>query len=254
MTADDDDFLRLSAHHDGELSIGETLDMERRLAVDPALRAVVERLGTLSGAVHDALATPPAPSALRRRIVQQLDVADPPRARRWQSLQSLAAMLLLGVLGGGLVGSGITFLSIGPPGAEATADAVLAGHLRGLVAPLPFDIASSDRHVVKPWFNGRTTIAPQAPDLAGQGFPLVGGRIDVVGGKPVPTLVYRHDQHVISVTVVPTTTGIRAGEEHRDGSTIERWTAEDLTYWTVSDLDARDLRGFIDLFRARMTP
>jgi len=254
MKADDESFLLLNAYRDGELSAGETLDMERRLDADPALRAALERLGTLSGAVQHALATPPAPPALRRRVVQQLGFKDPPRRWEWQSLQNLAATLLVGVLGGGLIGSGITYLSIEPPGTAATADAVLAGHLRGLVAPLPFDIASSDRHVVKPWFNGRTTIAPDAPDLAGQGFPLIGGRIDVVGGRPVPTLVYRHDRHVISVTVVPKAAGISTPEEHRDGSTIERWNVGDLTYWTVSDLDARDLRGFVDLFRAEITP
>jgi anti-sigma factor RsiW len=137
------------------------------------------------------------------------------------------------------------------PEIPAAGEAVLAGHLRGLAAPQPFDIASSDRHVVKPWFNGRTTIAPDAPDLADQGFPLVGGRIDIVGGAPVPTLVYRKDRHVISVTVVPAADGAGPGEERRDGSTIERWRIGDLTYWVVSDLNLRDLRAFVDLFRSR---
>ena len=102
-----------------------------------------------------------------------------------------------------------------------------------------------------PWFNGRTTVAPDAPDLAEQGFPLVGGRVDIVGGAPVPTLVYRKDRHVISVTVVPGADGPGPGEERRDGSTLERWRLGDLTYWAVSDLNLRDLRAFGDLFRSR---
>ena len=256
MNVDDETFLLLNAYRDGELSPGEALAMERKLAADPALRALAERLGALSGAVQSALVTPPAPVALRARIVQQIGFADPPRrtgrpARpQWQPL---AAMLLVGLLGGGLIGSGATYLGFSP-GSDATPAAVLAGHLRGLAAPQPFDIASSNRHVVKPWFNGRTTIAPEAPDFADRGFPLAGGRIDIVAGKPVPTLVYRHDQHVISVTVAPKTGGGPAGEEHRDGSTIEHWTAGDLTYWTVSDLDPHELRSFIDLFRAQTMP
>lgn len=105
--------------------------------------------------------------------------------------------------------------------------------------------------MVKPWFNGRTIIAPDAPDLSERGYPLVGGRIDIVDGKPVPTLVYRHDRHVISVTVVPATGDAPAGEERRDGTFIERWSAGDLTYWAVSDLNARDLRSFVALYRDR---
>lgn len=252
MNADDETFLLLSAYRDGELSPGETLDMERRLASDPALRAMAERLGALSGALKDALASPPAPAALRARVVRQLGFADAPSRPPWRasrSWQSLAAMLLIELVGGGVIGSGATYLA-GGQGMDTTADAVLAGHLRGLVAPQPFDIASSDRHVVKPWFNGRTTIAPQAPDFARQGFPLAGGRIDVVGGKAVPTLVYRHDQHVISVTIGPRTARAPTGEDLRDGSTIAHWSAGDLTYWVVSDLDPGELHRFVALFRA----
>ena len=251
MSTDDETFLLLSAYRDGELSPGESLDMERRLAADPSLQALGERLGALSGAVQTALATPPASPILRARIVQQLGFADAvPRRRLPQHWRSLAAVLMIGLVGGGVVGSGGTYLGTAP-GAGSVGDAVLAGHLRGLIAPQPYDIASSNRHVVKPWFNGRTTIAPQAPDFAEQGFPLAGGRIDVVAGKPVPTLVYRRDRHVISVTITPQTSS-SDGEEHRDGSTIERWTAGDLTYWAVSDLDVRELRDFTALFRAQM--
>ena len=72
-----------------------------------------------------------------------------------------------------------------------------------LMAPQPTDVGSSDRHTVKPWFNGRIPEAPRVVDLADQGFPLVGGRIDVIGRVPVPTLVYRHRQHLISLSAVP---------------------------------------------------
>ena len=67
------------------------------------------------------------------------------------------------------------------------------------MAPQPTDVSSSDRHTVKPWFNSRIPQSPQVVDLADKGFPLVGGRIDVIGTRPVPTLVYRHRQHLISL-------------------------------------------------------
>ncbi|SFL48670.1 anti-sigma factor family protein [Methylobacterium pseudosasicola] len=251
MTDDDETLLLLSAYVDGELSPGEVLAMERRLAAEPDLRALAERLRGLSGAVRTTLAEVPAPESLRGRIIQQVGFADPePRRSRFGSWPALAATLLIGAALGASVGGGLSL----PGTTEAPnpiGEAVLAGHLRGLAAPQPFDIASADGHVVKPWFNGRTTIAPDAPDLSERGSPLIGGRIDIVEGKPVPTLVYRHDRHVISVTVVPATSGAPPGEERRDGTFIERWEAGDLTYWAVSDLNARDLRGFVELYRTR---
>ncbi|GJE49299.1 hypothetical protein GOFOIKOB_2335 [Methylobacterium tardum] len=269
MTDDDETLLLLSAYADGELSPGEVLAMERRLAAEPGARVAAERLRTLSTALRETLAGPPAPEALRARVIQAIGFADPPPEHAsegawggrsgggwhgswrgsWRgSWQALAATLLLGLVGGAALGSGAYR---DRPETPATIEAVLAGHLRGLAAPQPFDIASSDRHVVKPWFNGRTTIAPDAPDLADQGFPLIGGRVDIVTHTPVPTLVYRRDRHVISVTVVPAADSPPAGEARRDGSTIERWSLGDLTYWAVSDLNARDLRGFVDLYRSR---
>ncbi|MEE7439388.1 anti-sigma factor [Methylobacterium oryzae] len=272
---DDETLLLLSAYADGELSPGEVLAMERRLAADPDARALAERLRDLSATLRGPLAGPAAPESLRARVIEQIGFTDPPPSRgrlggplgtrlgtwvgtwveawleSWRrSRQALAATLLVGLVGGAALGSGIVYLDR-PDGAPDTGAAVLAGHLRGLAAPQPFDVASSDRHVVKPWFNGRTTLAPEAPDLSDKGFPLVGGRVDIVGGTPVPTLVYRRDRHVISVTVVPAADGPGAGEERRDGSTIERWHLGDLTYWAVSDLNRRDLRAFADLFQSR---
>ncbi len=276
---DDETLLLLSAYADGELSPGEVLAMERRLAADPDARALAERLRDLSATLRRPLAGPPAPESLRARVIEQIGFTDPPPSRgrlgdplgtrlgswvgtwvgtwveawleSWRrSRQALAATLLVGLVGGAALGGGIVYLDR-PDGAPDTGAAVLAGHLRGLAAPQPFDVASSDRHVVKPWFNGRTTLAPEAPDLSDKGFPLVGGRVDIVGGTPVPTLVYRRDRHVISVTVVPAADGPGAGEERRDGSTLERWRLGDLTYWAVSDLNRRDLRAFADLFQSR---
>lgn len=254
MTTEED--LLLQAYVDGELSPGEALAMERRLAADPALRAAADRLHRLSGALGAALADVAVPDGLRDRVAAAVDAqaqgaATPPRplkAPEWRRSGSLAATFLVGLLLGG-IGAG-TALRLRTGGGASTAEQVLAGHLRALAAPQPFDVASSDRHVVKPWFNGRTIVAPNAPDLAEKGFPLVGGRVDVVAGRTVPTLVYRHDRHLISVTILRDAPEAGADEDRREGSTLERWRVGDLTYWAVSDLNAHDLRAFVDLFRA----
>lgn len=251
--------LLLHAYVDGELSPGEELAMERRLVADPALRAAPDRLRALSGTLGTALADVAVPVGLKSRILAAVDaeapgrfeaLPSPPMGTRRDRAWPLAASLLVGVLLGGLAGGAAVHFWAGS-GDTTILEQVLAGHLRALAAPQPFDIASSDRHVVKPWFNGRTIVAPTAPDIADQGFPLVGGRVDIVAGRAVPTLAYRHDRHLISVTVVPGISDARAGEDRRDGSTLEHWRTGDLTYWAVSDLNARDLRRFVDLFRAR---
>lgn len=246
---DDGTILLINAYVDGELSPTETLAMERRLESEPHLRAFVDQLRNVSSRVSNVLVLEPAPERLRATIVSAIgfsDVASAPRTRAvvWASL---AASLLVGAaLGAWLNGPLSPWSSNAAP---SITDMVFAAHLRGLSASQPFDIASSDNHVVKPWFNGRTTIAPAAPDLAGEGFPLIGGRIDIVRDTAVPTLVYRRDRHIISVTVIPSTPEIGEHEQRRDGSMIKRWVSGNLTYLATSDLNATDLRRFVTLFR-----
>jgi anti-sigma factor RsiW len=128
---------------------------------------------------------------------------------------------------------------------------VYAGHLRALAAPQPFDVASSDRHVVKPWFNGRIDFAPPVVELAPQGFPLVGGRLDYLDGRPVAALVYRRRLHSINLFVrpAPALASPVAATTRRDGYSLVRWVAGGLEYWAVSDVDTGDLQAFRTAFR-----
>jgi anti-sigma factor RsiW len=117
------------------------------------------------------------------------------------------------------------------------------------MAPQPADVASSDRHTVKPWFSGRIPFAPRVVDLAQDGFPLVGGRLDVVNRAPVPSLVYSRRQHLISLTAVPNAVG-NTTPQTVQGYNLISWTAENVTYWAVSDLNLEELQMFARLFRA----
>jgi anti-sigma factor RsiW len=250
LSIDDETILLVAAYHDGELSPSETLSMEKRLAAEPELRALAADLRSLSSRLTDILPADGPPDELGARIISETGLSDmtAPRDQRMPVWMALAASLLIGVIIGGGIVAGINFGTTSSQ--EATLDVVYAAHLRSLVAPQPFDIASSDRHVVKPWFNGRTAIAPATPDLASVGFPLIGGRVDIVAGSPVPVLVYRHDRHIISVTVLPRQPGTSPSEGSHDGSNIHRWDAGDLTYWAVSDLNNGDLRQFITAFQS----
>jgi anti-sigma factor RsiW len=105
---------------------------------------------------------------------------------------------------------------------------------------------------VKPWFDGRIPVSPRVVDLSQQGFPLVGGRIDVIGRVPVPTLVYRRRQHLISLSSVPSNASaiLEAVPHAIAGYNIVSWTNGGLTYWAVSDVAPADLDSFAKDFRA----
>src|SRR5262249_5139051 len=113
-------------------------------------------------------------------------------------------------------------------------------HMRALRTQ-PTEVSSSDRHTVKPWFNGRIPQAPRVVDLTPEGFPLVGGRIDVIGRTPVPTLVYRHRQHLISLVAVPAAAEPSWQRRSRDRYNLQRSRGGHVAYAAASDLDAGDL-------------
>ena len=147
-------------------------------------------------------------------------------------------------------GSIATLVGLGPGSREPVPELLVASHMRALMASQSVDVASSDRHTVKPWFNGKLPESPRVVDLASQGFPLVGGRIDVIGLTPVPTLVYRARLHVISVTALALSRRASAAPHPIDGYNVVEWTDGPLAYWAVSDLAAPELENFARAFRA----
>src|SRR5215510_12007403 len=242
MTPSSDPRLLVHAYVDGELDPAHALEVERQIAGDPALAAERERVEALRRAIAQQLPRESAPPGLARRIEAALGLRSARAASR-PSWRALAASVAVAAF----LGSSATWLALSPGPADA--DRVVANHMRALMATQPVDVGSSDRHTVKPWFNGRIPEAPRVVDLAGAGFPLVGGRIDVVGRTPVATLVYRHRQHLISLSEVPGRT-IAAPESQIAGYNIVSWTDDGVAYWAVSDVAAADLDAFAKAFRA----
>ena len=119
------------------------------------------------------------------------------------------------------------------------------------MAPQATDVASSETHTVKPWFNGRIPQAVRVVDLADAGFPLAGGRIDVIDREPEPTLVYHRRRHVISLTATaaPGRADTAPRRDNIDGYNIVTWTRRGVEYWAVSDLNAAELGEFANRFR-----
>jgi anti-sigma factor RsiW len=243
----DSDELQLNAYSDGELDPVSAGEFERKMASDEQLKARYNRLMSLRQAVR-SLPQPDMPAGLQAQIQKRLDVEFPSNVtilrRRNRSFQALAAAALFGA-----VVSSSVMMTIAQYGQrENVASQVVAGHIRGLLAPQPFDIASSDRHTVKPWFTARLPESPQVPDLTAQGFALLGGRVDVIGHDPVATILYRHAAHTVSLTT------LRAGQSVPDqtvaGYNVRSWSDKNFTYVAVSDLPSADLATFEHVFSA----
>jgi anti-sigma factor RsiW len=242
------EILLTQAALDGELDAADMLDFENRLAGNASLAAEYGRLKTLREVMRRELVKPVAPQALRDRIVRMAAPSIAPQAARaappWQAMAASA------ILAAGL-GSASTWLALQPTIQDThLTGTLLADHKRGLLSGQPFDVASSDRHTVKPWFATRFALAPKVMDLAAQGFPLAGGRIDVIAGAPTPVLIYRHNEHVISLTALPAQTAPSESAFNVDGYSVEVWRDGGTEYWAISDIDPAGLTKFREAFEA----
>ena len=244
-----DDLMLLNAYVDGELDASAALAFERRMAKDKALQAAHGRVSALRVAMAARLGHERVSDSLRQRIENALGPSTPVNPAQYNWRQMAASIVVAAIVGGGA-----TFLGLQQFSQSNNFDAIIAGHERSLLAASPVDVVSSDHHTVKPWFNQRLALSPPVPDLAAEGFVHTGGRVDIVNGKPAPTLVYRLRQHLISLVAVPTT---RKGGDSaavtfatRDGYSVLSWAGPDFTYSAVSDVSKSDLEYFQIQWRA----
>ncbi|MGO9675567.1 MAG: anti-sigma factor family protein [Methylocella sp.] len=275
-TPRDDQILLVHAALDGELDAVGMMEIEARLAADPALAAEYMRLSALREAIRARIPREAAPESLRARVLAMARTGSPaptaaPASLRSRILsmaqaakgtlaaapqlglfdspyRSLAASLMLGIA----LGAGAAGLFRSPPAGEDIEQAIVAGYVRGRLSGQPVDVATSDRHTVKPWLAGKIASPTTVVDLAKEGFPLVGGRIDVVGTTPVPTLVYQRREHQIALTETPAPGGEASSAPRRetlDGYSLLRWVDNGRLYTAVSDLAPADLDAFGAAFR-----
>ncbi|MBS0324569.1 MAG: anti-sigma factor [Proteobacteria bacterium] len=138
-------------------------------------------------------------------------------------------------------------------GRGATADQLEAelvdSHVRALMVSHLTDVASTDQHTVKPWFQGRVDYSPPVKDLAAEGYPLIGGRLDYIEGRAVAALIYRRHGHFINLFVWPGPPVGTRETSSRQGYNVMRWASGGMTYAAVSDLNDQELGVFATLLR-----
>jgi anti-sigma factor RsiW len=236
----------LHGYIDGELDAARAADFERHLISCPQCTSALEAQETLRSSFQRAELYECAPAGFRRKMEEQyrapaqvrtLPIPSRSRTSTWRWLAVAAVFLLVAVLGWRLI-SGLT----GNPGQRELASAIVDAHLRSLQPGHLVDVISTDQHTVKPWFDGKVDFAPPVRDFASDGFPLQGGRLDVVKGRQVAVLVYGRRKHVINVFIWPTTepdTKPQSGSQL--GYNWVEWRKDGMAMSAVSDVSPSDL-------------
>ncbi|OAI54559.1 hypothetical protein AYO44_14695 [Planctomycetaceae bacterium SCGC AG-212-F19] len=239
----------LHPYADGALDLMRQVEVEAHVAACPACADQEKNLRSLRAVLAAPELYYRAPAGLRARIHGVMPPLAPARRRPALQLAAMAAGVLLVI--GASATLGILLARSGTFRDDRLAEWVVASHVRSLQVEHLTDVASSDRHTVKPWFRGKLDFAPQVPDLAKEGYPLTGGRLDYLADRPVAALVYSRRLHSINLFTWPAAsdeaTAVRGLA--RQGFHIRHWQRAGMTYWAVSDLAEPELDGFVRLIQ-----
>jgi mycothiol system anti-sigma-R factor len=263
----------MDGYLDGELDPITSQTIEQHLRDCPNCDQAYKTHGSLIRVIGNAAPYYKAPAELRERIQSSLrkEIVERPMRNAGQNTRSLfqrkrsepraillgtswnwlalaAAILLAAIIGWNLLPQ------LQRPGPDQLlATQLIASHVRSLMANHLTDVASSDQHTVKPWLDAKLDFAPPVVDLASEGFPLIGGRLDYLDNRPVAALVYQRRKHFINVFVWPGEAAAArpAMAMSHQGYQLLHWADPDFNYWAVSDVSANDLQTFKQQFEAQ---
>ena len=236
--------LLLQAEFDGELDAVQSALLEAHRAACPICTRALSQLRR-SRQVAAGAQRFVAPDNLRETVLRRL------RSHNDSRLSSRAANTRTAILGAGAgaLAAGLLMFALLAPVGEDTAQLIVDNHLRAMQSTDHLlDVASSEHHTVKPWFGGRITFAPPVKDLEAAGYPLRGGRLDVIASRTVAVLVYQAGRHTIDVSVMPLAGGERTTRAAAEsgGFNVRHWSDKDFSMWAVSDLNPAELDAFVD--------
>jgi anti-sigma factor RsiW len=244
----------IGPYADGELEAAAILELERHLQGCSACAGALRNLQSLKTSLKSEPLYFNAPAELRRRIQSQLPSTTktfrPRSAWNWNWLttaMSGAFAVCLALL--------LLVTQTRPSAEQQLRQEIVSSHVRSLMGSHATDVASTDQHTVKPWFNGKLDFSPPVKDLAAQGFPLVGGRLDYLGGRSVAALVFQRNKHIINLFIWPTLEGDSRPRpaKPRQGYNLVRWSEGGIVFWAASDLNQEELMEFVKDFGAGKT-
>lgn len=246
----------LNADLDNELMSEESAEIRDHLTQCPHCSRAYDELAATSRLVQDCLVPYVAPDVLKARIRSALAASDTDAAPDTDELRRIIVpRQWLRVAAAGLViavaSSVTTFGAVRErSGSRTVRDEILTSHVRSLMPGHLTDVASTNQHNVKPWFNGRVDLSPPVPGLDSAGFVLDGGRLDYVAGRTVAAVVYLRRQHVVNVFSWPEAGGdAEVSVVITQGYHLASWRSDGVAFWAVSDLNAFELSQFVMLFQ-----
>ena len=240
----------LPAYLDQELGISDAIAVERHLGVCTECQHEFEEQRRVSQLLRTTAISFKAPSHLTQRIKSTLpkERVQPSLFKAWNFSWINAGAVVVSLLA--VVSSGVLYNRL-PSAQERLTDELVSSHIRSLQVDHLSDVVSTDRHTVKPWFNGKLDFSPPVNDLAGKGYPLVGGRLDYIDGRTVAVLIYRSNQHPINLYVWPNSIMDKAPQtQSLKGYHLIRWSSGGMDYWAVSDVATTELESFVGNLRS----
>jgi anti-sigma factor RsiW len=244
---------RINAFVDGELDLASQLEMEERMQQDAALREQVEALRRLREEIREGADYHQAPADLRRRIATlgapKTAAPRPPRssaiaeaANRWFGWRPMAASF--GLVAALAVGVDLAWLHSSQD--NRLLDEVVASHVRSTLGQHLVDVASSDRHTVKPWLSSKLDFSPPVNELQISRSVFLGGRVDYLDGHPVAALVYRQGEHVVNSFIWPSAAPDSKAEfSTARGFQTAHWSQGGMTHWVISDLNREEFGAVV---------
>jgi anti-sigma factor RsiW len=240
------------AYLDGALDPAKALEVERHLETCIECAATLEQADTMRRLVRSEASYHRASPELAARVMGALD-DETPRAARPPWYRNVWTGVSGGAVAGALAAS-LAFLAVLPPASEALVTDVTNAHLRSIASEHIIDVASTDRHTVKPWLATHADLSPPVGDFTREGFTLVGGRVDFVDGTRAAVTVYRHGQHVINVFAWTNYEGRLPEIATRNGYHIVFWRQGNLAFCAISDIALDDMLELSRLLKAATMP
>jgi anti-sigma factor RsiW len=240
----------IARYVDGELDRVRSFEIEHHVEACAVCTPVYQETLDLRSAIREGASYFSAPRKLKQRI--RVIVREQAEQERrvvvlpwhWIGMAAALAFVLL---------FGVWIQRVTPDSShkQFVAQEIIAGHIRSLMVNHLTDVNSSDYHMVKPWFEGKLDFAPPVEDLGGDGFPLVGCRLDYADGRPIAALVYQRRLHYINVFVWPSKDieSNKVTHETREGYNLVHWSQAGMTFWAVSDLANNEMQMLVNLLR-----
>lgn len=251
------DAQQVNAFVDGELDLSSQLAMEQRLGDDAALQRQVDETRELRATIQQRAGYHAAPAALRERMAMRAPpkaaTATAPRLRRSAALQRwadwrplTAGMGIAAVLA---VAANLAWLQTSRE--QRISDDVVASHVRSTLGQHLVDVASSDRHTVKPFLSSKLGFSPPVSELRIAGSTFVGGRVDYLDERPVAALVYRQGEHVVNAFVWPSPGGDSSPRFATErGYQTAHWVSRRMNHWLISDVNQEEFRTVVRALQA----